>query len=247
MFRRRRGEQADQPPAPEGAEDEALRTDDDVAEAGTAPDVTEATEATEAAPAPLRPRPDGPFDESEVTDDLVRLDLGSLRIPGAEGMELRVEVDQASGAPVAVTLVLAESAAQLQAFAAPRGEGLWDGIRADLRTQMSSSGVVVDEVTGPLGPELRTQVPAAMPDGSQGVQPARFTGIDGPRWFLRTVFLGRAAVDRSAAEPLEALVRACVVVRGGDPMSPGDLLALRLPEGAVPVGFQEEPPTAATE
>ena len=27
-------------------------------------------------------------------------------------------------------------------------------------------------------------------DGSGGLQPARFTGIEGPRWFLRAVFLG---------------------------------------------------------
>ena len=65
------------------------------------------------------PRPDGPWDSSEVSNPGEgRVDLGGLFVPGVEGMELRVEV--AGDAIVAATVVLRDSAVQLQAFAAPR-------------------------------------------------------------------------------------------------------------------------------
>jgi hypothetical protein len=62
--------------------------------------------------------------------------------------------------------------------------------------------------------------------------PVRFIGVDGPRWFLRGLFQGPAATDPAAAEPLEALIREVVVVRGDHPVPPRDLLELRLPPEA---------------
>jgi hypothetical protein len=75
------------------------------------------------------------------------------------------------------------------------------------------------------------------PEGRTGHRPARFIGVDGPRWFLRGVITGRAAVDEEAAGTLEDLFRRTVVVRGGAARPPRDLLALRLPnqaDGATP-------------
>ncbi|MGW2856333.1 DUF3710 domain-containing protein, partial [Streptomyces sp. NPDC001215] len=69
------------------------------------------------------PRPDGPWDDTEVREPGEgRVDLGGLFVPGVEGMELRVEV--AGDAIVAATVVLRDSAIQLQAFAAPKREGI---------------------------------------------------------------------------------------------------------------------------
>jgi hypothetical protein len=45
-------------------------------------------------------------------------------------MELRLEVEEASGRVTAATVQLGRSAVQLQAFAAPRSEGIWAEIRA---------------------------------------------------------------------------------------------------------------------
>ncbi|HVT66629.1 MAG TPA: DUF3710 domain-containing protein, partial [Trebonia sp.] len=56
---------------------------------------------------------------------------------------------------------------------------------------------------------------------------------DGPRWFLRGLFVGAAAEDPAAAAPLEAVLREVVVVRGEHPMPPRDLLELRLPPEAA--------------
>jgi hypothetical protein len=66
--------------------------------------------------------------------------------------------------------------------------------------------------------------------------PVRFVGVDGPRWFLRAVISGPAAVDESAASALLDVVRETVVVRGDEAMAPRELLSLKLPEQPDPSG-----------
>ena len=179
-------------------------------------------------------RADGPFDsaEAELADSsLPRLDLGSLLIPGLPGIQVQVEADPSTQQVRAVTGVAGDAAVQLQPFAAPRSEGIWDEIRAEMLAEISATaGATVTEGEGAFGPELRAVVPARTPDGTQVLQPLRFTGIDGPRWFLRAVFLGRAAVEPDPDDVLHTLVRQTIVVRGGEAMAPRDPLPLRLPE-----------------
>ncbi|WP_299539844.1 DUF3710 domain-containing protein [uncultured Streptomyces sp.] len=190
---------------------------------------------------PPAPRPDGPWDLAEVSrPGEGRVDLGGLFVPGVEGMELRVEV--AGDAIVAATVVLRDTAIQLQAFAAPKNEGIWGEVREEIASGITKQGGVIDEVEGPLGWELRAQVPVPLPDGKTGVQLVRFVGVDGPRWFLRGVISGQGAVQPEAAGLLETIFRDTVVVRGDGPMAPRDPLVLKLPEDAqmVPEGVQQE-------
>jgi hypothetical protein len=179
-------------------------------------------------------RPQGPWDVSEVGSAEGYVDLGALRLPGKDGMELRLEVEEESGRVIAATIQLGESAVQLQAFAAPRSEGLWDDIRKEIAASVTRQGGTADEMPGPFGKELLARVPSKAPDGSTVHQPARFAGVDGPRWFLRAVFHGAAVYQEDAAAELEELVRGVVVVRGGEAMAPRELLSLSLPEGADP-------------
>lgn len=190
---------------------------------------------------PPAPRPDGPWDLSEVTDPGEgRVDLGGMFVPGVEGMELRVEV--AGDSIVAATVVLRDSAIQLQGFAAPKREGIWEEIREEIASGITQQGGVIDEVEGPLGWELRAQVPVQLPDGKHGVQMVRFVGVDGPRWFLRGVISGQGAVQPEQAGLLEQIFRDTVLVRGEAPMAPRDPIVLKLPEDAqmVPDGVQQE-------
>lgn len=186
-------------------------------------------------------RSEGPFDESEADladQSIPRLDLGSLLVPGLPGVGVQVEADPHTQEVRAVTAVLGTDAAvQVQAFAAPRSEGIWDEIRAEMLAELSAAaGAQVVEQEGAFGPELRAVVPARSPEGAQVQQPLRFTGIDGPRWFVRAVFLGRAAVEPDPQDALHTLVRQMIVVRGTDAMAPRDPLPLRLPE-APPDGM----------
>jgi hypothetical protein len=94
---------------------------------------------------------------------------------------------------------------------------------------IKSQGGQADEVPGALGRELLVKMPVKLKDGSDGVQPARFVGADGPRWFVRGVFSGRAAFDPEAAQSLERIFTNVVVVRGSEPRPPRELLSLTLP------------------
>ena len=234
MFRRRKGADTavDSDDVASGDADVSELGDDDQVDL----DETELDTDDDDSGSSLTPRPNGPWDISEVDDLGDHLDLGSLLIRPDADMELRVDLDEASGQVAGITCVVEGGAVAVQAFAAPRSEGIWDEVRRELRQQITAGGGLLDEVEGPWGTEIRTQVPAELPDGTQGAQPARFVGIDGPRWFLRFVFFGQAAIDREAAAGVESIARSIIVVRDGEARAPGDALPLRLPET----------PTAAT-
>ena len=179
-------------------------------------------------------RTGGPWDASQVDDDLPRVDLGALLLPGVQGMELRMEIDKATNVVSAASILLDGSSLQVQAFAAPRTEGIWDEIRAEILESVTQQGGSADDLPGPFGRELLARLPVRTPEGRTGHRPARFIGADGPRWFVRGVVTGRAAVDPSAATALEQLFAGIVVVRGTDARPPRDLLTLRLPGPSAP-------------
>lgn len=174
-------------------------------------------------------RGNGPFDVSEVADTSALLDLGSILVAPTDGMELRLELDQDQEHVVGVTALVGDSAVQVQAFAAPRSEGIWDEVRAEIAAGITQQGGTADEGDGAFGRELLARVPAQDEHGRSAFQPARFVGVDGPRWFLRAVFTG-AAVEPAKAAAVEELVRGLVVVRGPEAMAPRELLPLKLPE-----------------
>jgi hypothetical protein len=185
-------------------------------------------------------RAQGPWDISEVDDPgSSRVNMGALWIPGRAGLEVRAEADPSGEAVIAVVLVLGESALQVVPFAAPRSEGIWTDVRTEIRAGITKDGGTADEVDGPFGPELRTNVQVKGPGGVSTAQRARFIGVDGPRWFLRGVLTGEAAVSEEAATDLLELFRNVVVVRGADAMAPRDPIPLRLPTQLT--GEDEEP------
>lgn len=210
-----------------------------VEEVGEGPDdsdvVKEALDSSERAA-------EGPFDVSEKATAEGYIDLGALRIAAAENLQLRLEVEERTKRVIAVTLDINGSNLQLQAFAAPRSEGLWDEIRSQIGGSVGSQGGTIEEREGEFGTELIAKLPAQTPDGRAGFRVARFVGVDGPRWFLRGVFGGAAAVDKAAAEPMERLFRSVVVVRGDHPLPPRELLPLRLPKDAAAQGQQPQQP-----
>jgi hypothetical protein len=133
---------------------------------------------------------------------------------------------------MAVTLVHGESTAQLNVFAAPRSEGIWDEVRQEIADALNTGGGRATEETGTLGTELRAVVPNEVPGQGVVQAPARFVGVDGPRWFLRALLTGAAATQDHAAQPLLDVLRDVVVVRGDDPMPAREPLVLNLPPEA---------------
>jgi hypothetical protein len=183
-------------------------------------------------PAGSGPTGRGPYDSSQVTVMGPRVDLGSIWLPVLPGLKLRMEVDKKSQKVTGVAASLQGSVLQVQAFAAPKSAGIWDEVREEISTSLTKQGGTVDDVPGVFGRELLARIPAATPDGKPAVRPARFIGFDGPRWFLRGVLSGQAAVDPEAAKPLESVFANVVVVRDNSPRPPRDLLSLSMPQQA---------------
>ena len=186
----------------------------------------------------------GPLDVQEANAVRPYVDLGGVKILPRPELALRLEVEEGTKRVVAVALDYAGSTLQLQPFAAPRTSGLWHEIREQIVEQVARQGGSTESIEGPFGPELRAEIPA--PAGNApGVRIARFVGVDGPRWFLRGVISGQAAIDPDAGAKVEELFRSVVVVRGTTPMPPRDLIPLHVPasvgtagspNGATPTG-----------
>ena len=86
---------------------------------------------------------------------------------------------------------------------------------------------------GRYGTELRARVRT-----QDGVDDMRFVGVDGPRWMVRAVYQGPAAVDPALAGPLDECLAGLGVDRGTQAMPVKDPLPLRLPrELAVAAGL----------
>jgi len=170
----------------------------------------------------------GPYDVADVpADGTERLDLGALRIPVDSGLEIRVEVGE-DGQVAGVTLLNPTGQMQLGVFAAPRKDGIWDEVRAEIKASISSQGGTVSDQAGEFGAELVGRLPVP-----GGLTPVRFLGVDGPRWFLRAMLAGAPAMEDEEAKPFLATFRGLVVVRGSDPLPVREPVPLQLPKEAA--------------
>ena len=203
-------------------------------------------------------RTDGPFEVSELSDDdepaddQPRIDLGSIIVSPVPGSELRLQVNEASDivsamlvlpvtAPVtngAQPEVVGSSALELSAYAAPRSGGLWSELRDEISDAATGAGGSAELAAGPFGVELRRLLPVTTPEGEQGYQPSRMWVAEGPRWLLRGIVYGQAAVESDEDGPAVAAVLAAfrdvVVRRGDEAMAPGDLLPMTMPSDLQP-------------
>lgn len=175
------------------------------------------------------PEGSGPWDVEDVPELGARVDLGALRIPARPGMKIRMELERKTRRIVAVNLQHGGSALQLQAFAAPRSSGLWEDLREEIAGTIDKQGGASEEREGPFGTELLARLPVRTTDGRSANRPARFIGIDGPRWFVRAVVTGEAVTSADAAAAMEEVLADVVVVRGQEARAPRDLLGLHMP------------------
>jgi Protein of unknown function (DUF3710) len=256
IFRRKRKGEADETEV-EQADEATTEEDAESAE-------TDEPAATEAEPSwtaldVLDWRTEGPWDISEVddltgTDQAPKIDLGSLIVTGVPGSELRLQVAEETQEIVSAMLIIetavdtesgrqqkVSSALELGAYAAPRSGGLWAELREEISAAATAQGGSASLREGPFGVELHRFIPVTTPDGEQGYQPSRMWVAEGPRWLLRGIVYGQAAVEEDLESPVVTDVlsafRQVVVRRGDEAMAPGDLLPLSMP---ATVGAGEE-------
>jgi hypothetical protein len=213
---------------------------DEIADGSDVAEVVDAADETDDAPtglvSPVLEPHQRPWDLSEApADGPPRLDLGSLQVPVLPDTEIRVELNDQK-MPIAATVLHAGSAVQVLAFAAPRSDGIWDDVRAEIAESVQADGGEIEEFLGDFGVELRAKVRAEVQPGQPVEQRLRFVGFDGPRWFVRAVFSGPAAAGDPGSQAgvlLDSVLAELVVVRGDDAMAPRDPLPLRLPREAT--------------
>ena len=176
----------------------------------------------------------GPFDSEDVSGVRPYLDFGSIRIEPRNDVSISVEVEEGTSKVVAVTLDHANSKLQLLVFAAPKSEGIWSDIRSAIAQNVAAQGGNTEEGYGPVGIELRAQLPLVDDQGrAAGFRQARFIGFDGPRWCLRGTVSGAALMDQTAAAAINDLFRTVIVHRGDTPLPPSEPLPLSVPTGSV--------------
>ncbi|KQZ70014.1 DUF3710 domain-containing protein [Nocardioides sp. Root151] len=227
--------------------EESPAAEEKAAESGTevGADVDEKTDATadenaDATADAETPDPAGaPRDISEVdveNDGVDRIDLGGMLVAPAEGLELRLQVEEASGEVQSVLIAGPTGAVEVRAFAAPRNGDLWTDVRRQIASETARQGGTATEQEGPHGTELVCRRSVRASDGTTSQQPSRVVGFNGPRWFLRATYLGTPAVNGQLAGAWEAAVASLVVRRGDGPMAPGDQLPIVVPPQARRVG-----------
>ena len=206
-------------------------------------------------------------DSIESTEESPKIDLGSLILTAVPGSELRLQVAEETGEIVSAMLVIEtqvnegldklspveppatanqklqiySSALELGAYAAPRSGGLWAELRDDISRSATDAGGTASLGEGPFGVELRRLIPVTTADGEEGYQPSRMWVAEGPRWLLRGIVYGQAAIEEDVDSPVVADVlsafRQVIVRRGDEAMAPGDLLPL-----TMPTNLSQEPP-----
>ncbi len=199
---------------------------------GEAEEVTAPSPVTEADKSEDRFRSQGPWDSSEDAPETPRIDLGAIRVPVEQGIEVQVNLAQQRKKIIGVTLIKGNSALQVQPFAAPKSSGLWDEMREELRQQVSEQGGKAEDFEGTFGPELRAVIPIEGKKneaGQQLGQRVRFIAVDGPRWILRGVVRGEAASKPEVMADIEGIFQRIIVARGEQPIPPRDLLAIKVP------------------
>lgn len=171
---------------------------------------------------------------TEVFDLSNHIDFGSILLPANDQLQIRLDLEEGSDRIIALSIDQNDSVLQLQAFAAPKTEGVWNQVREQLRSAVEQQGGRATEQLGSFGTELLTEITIADASGKTvGVRHARFIGIDGPRWFLRGVVGGAAISDPATAVIIDSIFRKVVVSRGDAAVPPRDLLPLKLPAGVV--------------
>ncbi|PXA75882.1 DUF3710 domain-containing protein [Auritidibacter sp. NML100628] len=176
-------------------------------------------------------RPAGPRDISEIDHAKGLVDLGALKLAADPQIAVRLDVEEKTKDIIGVTLSHDKSSLQIQTFAAPRSQGLWDDIREELTESLTSANnATVTEEQGRFGTELLAKIPAKLPDGRPGWRVARFIGIDGPRWFVRAVVGGPAVLKSEHAERLLDVLGRSAIDRGQEPHPSREILRLHAPK-----------------
>ncbi len=171
----------------------------------------------------------GPYDSSDMSAPVELVNFGSIGFVPNPQVTVRAEVEDGTARIVAISFDYKESSLQLQAFASPKGQNIWEEVLEDITVNLANQGVSVRKENGPFGLEVFADI--TNQDG--GIKTLRMFGVDGERWLLRGTISGKTFEDLEVKTFLEDIFRGVVVFRGELPLPPREILPLELPTGAI--------------
>lgn len=174
---------------------------------------------------PLR----GPYDSADPNAPVDIANFGSISFVPSPLVTVRAEIEESSGRIVALSFDYKDSTLQVQAFASPKGESIWESVLEDIATNLGEQGVAVQRQIGPFGTELLAEIAI----DEEIAKPVRMFGTSGERWLLRGTMSGKALNEIEPRTFLEDFFKGFVVNRGNLPLPPRELLPLQLPSGAI--------------
>src|SRR3546814_11722005 len=128
---------------------------------------------------------------SDVCSSDLRVDLGGLLIAPAEGLEVRLQVEETTNEVQSIMLAGPTGAVEVRAFAAMRNGDMWSDVRRQIAADTARRGGTATEQEGDFGTELFFERTVKTDDGATATQPSRHSGLNGPRWVLRRTLHGR--------------------------------------------------------
>lgn len=184
----------------------------------------EEEELEESEEGPQRP---GPYDVSDPdAPEGEYLDLGALKILGKSGLSMHLSPSPDRKSIVDLTFSYGSSSLKLTLLASPRRVKFWEELRRNILSAQKGSR----EAEGAFGPEIFFETKVR-----EGVEiPTRIVGVDGPRWMLRGIFAGPAAVGGEEKEYLDSFFSTVIADRGKEPLAPGDPVPLAFPPQLLP-------------
>lgn len=187
----------------------------------------------------------GPFEFGPDFDTSSMLDLGSVFLPNIPGLEVHLDLDPRSGIGKSVSLHLNMTIAEVQVFAAAVNDDPWATMRDAIVSGLREQKVDCSVEMGRFGTEIHAVMPTVDLDGNAHVQPVRFVGVRGSRWFVRAVISGDGALPKanlnSDAE-IDEVISQLVINRGEEPLPPGERLVLRSPSNRDEGSTQQKQP-----
>ena len=187
----------------------------------------------------------GPFEFGPDFDTSSMLDLGSVFLPNIPGLEVHLDLDPRSGIGKSVSLHLNMTIAEVQVFAAAVNDDPWATMRDAIVSGLREQKVDCSVEMGRFGTEIHAVMPTVDLDGNAHVQPVRFVGVRGSRWFVRAVISGDGALPKanlnSDAE-IDEVISQLVINRGEEPLPPGERLVLRSPSNRDEDPTQQKQP-----
>ncbi len=176
------------------------------------------------------PSKTGPYDINDDYKHIKRLNMGAIRIPAIPGMQVIPQPSDKEDLYLSVSLVQNDTAINIMALTDSKTPHTWDELQATLIEDINKKRGTIDRKKSKFGKELITNIAVSTPDGRTEIETIKYLGINGNRWVLRIIITGKALFDDKVAEEINDIIEKIVVDRGTQPLPPGEILLLTLPD-----------------